>query len=122
MNAALFVIRWIIDCRSGDVVTATEKLITQAGVTSADEVRLQPRSLVRVTVRRRESNLELRDFLYKKPLLYMKSVEYAHIRARHILRDSSIIQQPFIIKSARWLGDAPARGMAAGDLRLSSQA
>src|SRR5437660_1664840 len=57
-----FIIRWIIDFQVRDVVTTTERLIEQAGVTSADEVRLQPKSLVQYSQSRRELNLELRNF------------------------------------------------------------
>src|SRR6516225_6108918 len=60
-----FIIRWIIDFQVKDVVTTTEGLIANAGVQSADEVRLQPRPLVQYSPRRRELNLELRKFLYK---------------------------------------------------------
>ncbi len=81
-----FVIRWIIDLQVRDVVTATEKMIAKSGVTSADEVRLQPCSLVRYSPRRRESNLELRDFLYKN-LYYNEVVNTPHIRARQILEE-----------------------------------
>src|SRR5437667_7496222 len=65
-----FIIRWIIDLQVKDVVMTTEKLIRRAGVTSADEVRLQPKSLVQYSEARRELNLELRNFLYKN--LYYK--------------------------------------------------
>src|SRR5215467_3773959 len=42
-----FIIRSIIDLQVRDVVTESEKLINESGVSSADEARLQPRSLVR---------------------------------------------------------------------------
>jgi len=64
----------------------TEKLIRRAGVTSADEVRLQPKSLVQYSESRRELNLELRNFLYKN-LYYNPVVNEPHIRARQILEE-----------------------------------
>src|SRR5262249_9200000 len=76
----------IIDLQVRDVVTESEKLINEAGVSSADEVRLQSRSLVRYSPRKRELNLELRDFLYKN-LYYSEAVNTPHIRARHILEE-----------------------------------
>src|SRR5438876_3511543 len=58
-----FIIRCMIDGQVKDVVNSTEALILQAGVKSADEVRLQPKPLVQYSPRRRELNLELRKFL-----------------------------------------------------------
>src|SRR5215471_12619145 len=81
-----FIIRSIIDLQVRDVVTESEKLINESGVSSADEARLQPRSLVRYSPHRRELNLELRDFLYKN-LYYNEMVNGPHIRARQILEE-----------------------------------
>ena len=81
-----FIIRWIIDLQVKDVVMTTEKLIRRAGVTSADEVRLQPKSLVQYSEARRELNLELRNFLYKN-LYNNPVVNEPHIRARQILEE-----------------------------------
>jgi dGTPase len=81
-----FIIRWIIDLQVKDVVTTTEKLIRQAGVESADDVRLQPKPLVQYSPARRELNLELRHFLYKN-LYYNPVVNAPHIRARQILEE-----------------------------------
>ena len=81
-----FIIRSIIDLQVRDVVTESEKLINEAGVSSADEARLQSRSLVRYSPHRRELNLELRDFLYKN-LYYNEVVNAPHIRARHVLEE-----------------------------------
>ena len=81
-----FIIRWIIDFQVKDVVTTTEGLIANAGVQSADEVRLQPRPLVQYSPRRRELNLELRKFLYKN-LYYNAVVDEPHIRARQVLEE-----------------------------------
>src|SRR6266446_9124678 len=81
-----FIIRWIIDLQVKDVVTTTERLIRRAGVTSADEVRLQPKPLVQYSQTRRELNLELRNFLYEN-LYYNPVVNEPHIRARQILQE-----------------------------------
>ncbi len=81
-----FIIRCIIDLQVKDVVHTSEELITAAGVQSADDVRLQPRPLVRYSAKRRDLNLELRDFLYKN-LYYNPVVNEPHIRARHILEE-----------------------------------
>jgi dGTPase len=81
-----FIIRCIIDLQVKDVVTTTEALIEEAGVGSADAVRLQPRPLVRYSPKRRDLNLELRDFLYKN-LYYNPVVNEPHVRARQILEE-----------------------------------
>ncbi len=81
-----FIVRWIIDLQVKDVVTTTEDLIRRAGVSSADEVRLQPKLLVQYSSSRRELNLELRNFLYKN-LYYNPVVNEPHIRARQILQE-----------------------------------
>ena len=59
-----FIIRCIIDGQVRDVVETTEKRLQDSGVQSADDVRLQPRALVQYSPRRRELNLELRNYLY----------------------------------------------------------
>ncbi|HWH67831.1 MAG TPA: deoxyguanosinetriphosphate triphosphohydrolase [Candidatus Sulfotelmatobacter sp.] len=81
-----FIIRCIIDLQVMDVVTTTERLIEKAGVRCADDVRLQPKPLVQYSAKRRELNLELRDFLYKN-LYFNPVVNEPHVRARRILED-----------------------------------
>src|ERR1035437_498908 len=81
-----FIIRCITDLQVKDVVTTTERLVREAGVASADEVRLQPRRLVRYSPRRRALNLELRKFLYKN-LYYNPVVNGPHLRSRQILEE-----------------------------------
>jgi dGTPase len=80
------IIRCITDMQVKDVVTTTEKLIREAGVASADEVRLQPRRLVRYSPRRRALNQELRKFLYQN-LYYNPAVNGPHLRSRRILEE-----------------------------------
>ena len=81
-----FIIRCIIDLQVKDVVTTTETLIAKAGVSSADEVRLQPKPLVRFSEERRKLNLQLSRFLYEN-LYYNPEVNRPHVRARQILEE-----------------------------------
>ncbi len=81
-----FVIRCIIDLQVKDVVTTTETLLEEAGVKSADEVRLYARPLVQHSATRRKYNLELREFLYKN-LYFAPAVNEPHLRARRVLED-----------------------------------
>ncbi len=81
-----FIIRCIIDLQVKDVVETTEAHILKADVQSADDVRLQPRSLVQHSPERRELNLELRDFLYQN-LYYNPVVHGPNLRAVRMLDD-----------------------------------
>jgi len=81
-----FIIRCITDLQVKDVVTTTEALIGAAGVTSADEVRLHPKSLVQYSQERRKLNLELRAFLYKN-LYYNPVVHEPNLRAVRMLEE-----------------------------------
>jgi dGTPase len=69
-----FIIRCIIDGQVRDVVETTEKRIFNSGVKTADEVRRQSRPLVQYSSKRRELNLELRDYLsrnlYYNPVVH----------------------------------------------------
>ena len=81
-----FIIRCITDLQVRDVVTTSEERILAAGVTSAEEVRRQPRPLVQYSPQRRRLNLELRDFLYHN-LYFNPAVNEPHVRARKILEE-----------------------------------
>jgi dGTPase len=81
-----FIIRCLIDGHVKDVVQTAEKLILDAGVKSADDVRLHPRPLVRYSAKRRELNLELRDYLYKN-LYYNPVVHEPNLRAVRMLEE-----------------------------------
>jgi len=81
-----FVIRTLIDLQVKDVVETTEELLGNAGVSSADEVRLWPKPLVQHSPRRRELNLELRRYLYKN-LYYNPVVNQPHLRARRAVKN-----------------------------------
>jgi dGTPase len=75
-----FIIRCIIDGQVRDVVTTTEKRILDSRVRSADDVRRQAESLVQYSAKRRELNLELRDYLYRN-LYYNPVVHEPNQRA-----------------------------------------
>ena len=79
-----FTIRCIIDMQVRDVVETTEARIKAVGVRSADEVRLQAKSLVQHSPRRREQNLELRKYLYEN-LYYNPVVHQPNVRAVRML-------------------------------------
>lgn len=81
-----FIIRCLIDGHVKDVVTTTEKHLADAKVQSVDDVRLQPKPLVRYSVRRREDNLELREYLYQN-LYYNPVVHEPNMRAVRMLEE-----------------------------------
>ena len=67
-----FTIRCLIDQQVKDVVRTSEKRIRTAKVRTADEVRRHPESLIGYSSSRRDSNLELRAFLYRNLYLNPK--------------------------------------------------
>ncbi|HUR47046.1 MAG TPA: hypothetical protein VMZ27_14300, partial [Candidatus Saccharimonadales bacterium] len=69
-----------------DVVHETERLIEEAGVKSADDVRLQPKPLVRYSPGRRVLNIELRKYLYQN-LYYNPEVHEPNRRAIRMLEE-----------------------------------
>src|SRR6266513_2673997 len=79
-----FIIRCIIDGEVRDVVETTEKRILASGVKSADEVRKQTAALAAYSSKRRELNLELRDYLYEN-LYYNPVVHEPNQRAVRIM-------------------------------------
>jgi dGTPase len=81
-----FTIRNIIDDQVRDVVTTAEANLRRARVKSADEVRLRARPLVRYSEKRRELNLELRQYLYDS-LYYNPEVRGPNVNAGHMLQD-----------------------------------
>jgi dGTPase len=60
-----FIIRCIIDNQVRDVVQTSEAAILQSGVKTADDVRRQPRPLVRYSPARRKLNTQLSRYLFK---------------------------------------------------------
>jgi dGTPase len=81
-----FIIRTIIDLQIHDVVETSEKLILDAGVNSADDVRRFPKALIQHSPERRKLNLELRDYLYKN-LYYNPVVHQPNLRAVKMLAE-----------------------------------
>jgi dGTPase len=81
-----FTIRCIIDSQVKDVVTTTERRIRDAGVRSADDVRLCPKPLVQYSPARRRRNLELREYLYAN-LYFNPVVHEPNLRAVQMLAE-----------------------------------
>ena len=81
-----FIIRCLIDDHVRDVVETSERLIAGAGVTSADDVRLHARPLIRYSDTRRKLNLELRKYLYQN-LYFSDAVHGPHVRATEMLEE-----------------------------------
>lgn len=81
-----YVIRCIIDREVQDVITTSAKLIQEAGVTSADEVRKQDSPLIRYSAELLQGNRELRKFLYAN-LYFHPRVAGANQRACAMLRE-----------------------------------
>ena len=81
-----FIIRTIIDLQIADVVETSERLIGDAGVQTADDVRRLAKPLIRYSPERRALNIELRRYLYKN-LYFNRVVNEPHVRAKQLLRD-----------------------------------
>lgn len=81
-----FIIRTIIDMQIHDVVETSERLISNAKVDSADDVRRFPKALIQHSAERRELNLELRDYLYKN-LYFNPVVHQPNMRAVKMLKE-----------------------------------
>jgi dGTPase len=95
-----FTIRTIIDMQVHDVVETSERLIANAGVQSANDVRLWPKVLVQYSPDRRKLNLELRRYLYKN-LYYNKAVNEPHLRAKQLLKELFA----YYVEHPRQMGD-----------------
>ena len=81
-----FIIRCLIDEQVKDVVTTTEQLIGDAGVKSADAVRLHAKALVQYSDTRRKLNAELREYLYEN-LYFNPGVHEPNIRAVRLMEE-----------------------------------
>jgi dGTPase len=81
-----FIIRCIIDLQVRDVVETSEAAILASGVKTADDVRKQPRPLVRHSRQRRGLNSELRVYLYKN-LYFNPAVMEPNRRAGEMLSE-----------------------------------
>jgi dGTPase len=81
-----YIIRCIIDDQVKDVVETSEQAVLDAGVQSADEVRLQPKPLLRYSPKRRLLNLQLRKYLYQN-LYYNPEVHEPNRQAVRMLEE-----------------------------------
>ena len=81
-----FIIRCLIDGQVRDVVTTAEQRIRDAAIQSADDARRQPEALVQYSPRRRDLNLELREYLYQN-LYYNPVVHEPNIRAVKLMEE-----------------------------------
>ena len=79
-----FIIRCLIDSQVHDVVETSGALIHEARVLSVDEVRLQENPLIQYSAERRETNLELREYLYAN-LYYTPKVHEPNQRGVKLL-------------------------------------
>ncbi len=107
-----YVIRCIIDRQVQDVIATSAALIAEAGVQSADEVRRQPRPLIRYSAPLLVANRALRKFLYAN-LYYHPRVAEANGRACGLLR---AVFEEYLAKPAL-LGDATSRRIASDGLQ-----
>ena len=81
-----FIIRCLIDSQVSDVVETSGRLITDSGVQSANQVRLREDPLIQYSEKRRETNLELREYLYDN-LYYNPVVHEPNLRALKLLEE-----------------------------------
>jgi dGTPase len=81
-----FIVRCIIDDQVRDVVETSEAAILASGVKTADDVRRQPRALMRHSAERRKLNAELSRYLYKN-LYSNPAVAEPNARAVKMLED-----------------------------------
>jgi dGTPase len=81
---ASYIIRCLIDRQVQDVVSASAAALAKAKVESADDVRCQPRPLIRYSDGLRRANAKLRKFLYAN-LYYHESVAGVNQRACALL-------------------------------------
>ena len=81
-----YVIRCIIDRQVQDVIETGAKLITAAKVQSADDVRRQPKPLIRYSPGLLRANRKLRKFLYRN-VYYHPRVAGVNQRASGMLKD-----------------------------------
>ncbi|HEX3988397.1 MAG TPA: deoxyguanosinetriphosphate triphosphohydrolase [Verrucomicrobiae bacterium] len=81
-----FIIRCIIDDQVRDVVETSEAAIAASGVKTADDVRRQPRKLIRYSAARRTLNVELSRYLFRN-LYSNPAVAEPNERAGKMLED-----------------------------------
>jgi dGTPase len=81
-----YTIRCMIDEQVRDVVLTSEELVRRAGVRNADDVRQQPRPLIRYSTKRRKGNEQLRKYLYKN-FYYHPLVHEPNVRATRLMEE-----------------------------------
>jgi dGTPase len=81
-----FIIRCIIDIQVRDVVETSEAAILASGVKTADDVRRQPKALIRHSRERRSLNTELSRYLFRN-LYSNPAVAEPNQRAGRMLED-----------------------------------
>jgi dGTPase len=99
-----FIIRTIIDLQIHDVVTTSERLIQEAGVRSADDVRRFAQPLIQYSPERRKLNQELRKYLYKN-LYFNPVVHQPNMRAVKLLGQLF----HYYLKHPKEIGDSSKR-------------
>jgi dGTPase len=99
-----FIIRTIIDLQIHDVVTNSERLIREAGVRSADDVRRFAKPLIQYSPERRRLNQELRNYLYKN-LYFNPVVHQPNMRAVKLLGQLF----GYYLKHPKEIGDSSQR-------------
>jgi dGTPase len=99
-----FIIRTIIDLQIHDVVTNSERLISEAGVASADDVRRFAKPLIQYSPERRTLNQEMRNYLYKN-LYYNPVVHQPNLRAVKLLGQLF----NYYLKHPKEIGDSSKR-------------
>jgi dGTPase len=105
------IIRDIIDVQVRDVIEASAQAIVDLGANSADEVRKQPRPLIRYSDELLEANRALRKFLYKN-VYYHPRVAEVNRRACEMLRK---VFEKYVRDPAR-LGEAATKRIEAEGL------
>lgn len=95
-----YTIRCIIDAQVKDVVNTSEALILKAGVQSADDVRQHGRALVRYSRERKESNVQLRKYLYKN-FYYHPVVHGPNLRATRMMHQLFV----FLLENPHAMGE-----------------
>ena len=96
-----YVIRCMIDREVEDVIQTSSRLVSKAGVQSADEVRQHPKVLICYSDRMRDANRQLRKFLYEN-LYYHPEVAGVNERACEMLKRvfDAYLQRPEMLGEA----------------------
>jgi dGTPase len=105
------IIRDIIDVEVRDVVESSARAIREAGVKSADEVRRQPKQLIRYSDDLSQANRALRRFLYQN-VYYHPRVAEVNENACEMLRR---VFEAYILEPEK-LGDAATKRIEAEGL------